>query len=431
MATGNNFTSMDADLKEYYSDGEIANEIYTDNPFLGIIAKNEKVGGRHFVSPLIYSAGQGRSGDFSQSQKLAGLSGELIVDFLCNKVENFATANVDNKTIASTKGDRNAFMDAVTMIADDQLQNLANDLSMGLYRSSAGDRGNIATATNLSSNLLQLTNPKDALNMAVGMELVVSATQTGSIRALGSASHGLYVIAVDRVAGTVSVGLLPQPGATPVNLNDATNGCPTIASGDFIFVQGDGTANTGSNLKLSGFQSWIPYGGVASSDSFFSVNRFPDPARLAGLYLDGTSSGTLEEVLEQADSNVCEQGGRLTHFFMAPKKFRDLSVSLGAKQVIVDEPSTAQVGYKGITVMGQKGPVTCLADRSCPSTMIAGINKADWELVSSGPAAGVWDEDGKVWLRSATLAGMEIRFYSLAQVVCKKPVSQINIKVSA
>jgi len=425
MAFGNSFTSYDALLKEYYSDDALENEIFSENPFLGLVPKMEKQTGRHFVQPLVYSAGQGRSASFSTAQSMASLTGELAVDFLLTRAENHAVANVSSQTIAATQNDKGAFMEAVTLISDNQLQNLTNEIADSLFRGTSRARGQIASSVSLSGSTISFVNPKDVLRFSVGMALDVAAAETsGNVRAYGSAGHGLYVSAVDYANATISIGTTPTPGATACPLNDSTNGIPTIATGDYIFAVGD------RNNGLAGFGAWIPYGGVASNDSFFGVNRSANPVMLAGNWLNG-QGGTTEEVLEQALAQVGEVGGNLTHFLMPFKKFADLAKSLGSKAQIVDSKVSPQIGYKGIEVVGPRGTVTCIPDRNCPSTMIAGVNVKDWQLNSIGKIVHVWDEDGKVWLRSASDSGMEIRFYSLGQLVCKAPRNQINIQVSA
>ena len=424
MAFGNTFSSYDNLLKVYYSDDVLANEIFKDNPFLGMVKKFENAVGDSFVVPVVYGAGQGRSSVFATAQSMAALSGEQVAKFAVTRAENHAVANVSSQAIAASKNDKGAFIDAVTLIADDQLQNLSNDLGLGVFGSVDGARGQISSGSSVSSvtGVLSFVNPKDALHFEPGMQLDASANLTGTaVEAYGSGAHGLYVIAADHSACTITVGA--SVGGVACAANDGTNGIPTLATGDYLFQAGD------KGTKMAGLPSWIPYGGPTAT-SFFGQDRTKHPSRLAGLSLNG-QGGTLEEVLETAAANVCEQGGSLSHFLMPYTKLRALSQSLGSKAQLVDIKVSAQIGYKGIEVMGPKGPIVCVADRSCPSTSVFGINMASWQLNSIDKVAHIWDEDGKIWLRSTSDSGMEIRFYSLAQLVCKRPIDNINILVSA
>lgn len=425
MAFGNNSVSNDTLIKELYSDENVTNALFMKNKFHALLPTNEAVPGRHYVWPIIDGTGQGRSASFTVAQSMASLTGEIMHDFFVPLQENHADANVASKLIAQSSSDKGAFLKAVKLIADDQLINFGNDLAVSEYRTASGSRGRIANSS-LSTSVISFVVPKDVLNFMVGMQLDLAAAEvSGGVKAYGSNSHGLYVIKVDYVACTITVGTLPSSSGAACNITDVADGIPTAAQNDYIFVRGD------RNLKLNGFQDWIPYGGPLSGDSFLSVDRTSNPALLAGLWLDGTSGQSLAATLEDAIAQVGELGGELTHFMMPFKKYASLAKELGGKGVVdlVSVPVTPTVGFEGIKVTGSTGSVVCLPDRACPANTIAGVNIDTWELLSVGKAVHVWDEDGKVWLRSPTDSGMEIRFYSFANLLCKDPKQNINVRV--
>lgn len=432
MAFGNNIgspstyvsqNSGDAILKEFYSDEGVTNEIYVDNPWLALIPKKEDVTGRFYNQPVVASAGQGRSRTYgtaaAASSTAAGsnstfTSGEALFDYQVKKVENFANANISSQMIAESSSSKGAFLDMVRLIADDQLQNIANDTSLGIYRGSDMSRGKVGGT--VAGTTLTFENPADAINFSLGMWLDFSATNTGSSTTFASAAAAYcQIIAIDQVGGTATVAF--SSGTNTLTAN-------SVAVGNFIYQSGD------KSKGFNGFTDWIPYGGVASNDSFQGVNRSFSPVQLAGSYLDGTG-GNLEEVLEQAISQVTRFGGKLTHFLMSPAQYRLLAQAQGAKVQLVNVLATPQIGFKGIQIVGHSsGPVVCLPDRSCPPGLIAGVNRNTWKLISVGKVVHTWQDDGKVWLRSPDNSGMEIRFYSLANVVCSEPRSNINIKVN-
>lgn len=422
MAFGNNIGSPsnsyvsqgdgDAILKEYY--GDIENEMFDENPWLALIPKKEDVTGRNFVQDVIAGAGQGRSAIFSTAQNAAATTGELPYAFLVNKIENHAVANVSNQLIAESSSSKGAFLDAVRLIADDQLQNFTNDMAISVFRGADKSRGQVGGS--VAGTTLTFSNAADATNFETGMWLDFATLNTGSSLTFASVSTQYCQITnLDYIGGTATVAF--SSGTNTLTANG-------VAVGNYIYQSGD------KSLGLNGFTDWIPYGALATNDSFLGVNRNANRARLAGSYLDGTG-GNLEEVLENAIAQVSKLGGKLTHFLMSHAQYRELAQAQGAKVQLVDVVATPQIGFTGIQVVGHSsGPVVCLPDRSCPSNLIAGINRDTWKMISVGKAAHVWDEDGRVWLRSSTQAGMEIRFYSLANVVCTKPVHNINIRVN-
>lgn len=426
MAFGNNSTSADALLKEFYSDKEVERALFKDHVLFGLLPKQEDVSGRHYVEAIVVGTGQGRSATFATAQSQAALSGETVLDFMIPLVENHEVANIASKLIsqAPNKGP-GAFLKAVSLIADNQLQNLGNDISISIYRGADGSRGTIGSATTIAGSVLTFANASDALNFEIGMQLDLAAAVTGGVRAYGSANHGLYVIAVDYSKGTLTVGTTPVAGGTACNISDTTNGIPTAAVGDFVFAAGD------YGLRFSGLSDWLP-ATVASNDSFMGVNRSSNRVRLAGTFYDARNGQSLCSALENGMALVAQQGGTTSHWLMSHPKMSQLSQELGAKAQLVDVKSTnAQVGYTGIRIAGAKGVAICLADPHCPSDRMYGLDIDTWSLVSQGKMARVWQEDGLVWLRSATAAGMEIRFYSFGALACSNPRSNIAVQTTA
>lgn len=429
MAFGNNSTSADSLLKEFYSPDYVNNLCFKKNVLWGIIKKSpqQNATGRYVYSVLKYFYGQSASATFSNAQAAAALTGEGYFDFNVPLVEDFAVAQISSKIISQTKTDRGSFLKLSTDIIDGQMQNFANRKSIQLYRGASGSRGQISASATIASSSLLLSNIADAKNFEIGMELDLATSEvSGSKEAYGSAGHGLYVTKVNRRTGVLTIGTTPTAGGTACNISDATNGIPTAATSMYVYVAGD------RNNIFSGLEDWNPQSAPGSSDSFMgSVNRSYDEYRMSGLRLDATTSGaTLLSTLEQAGSMVNEQGGELTHFMMPYKQFLNLSLELGAKVQLVEVSSTAQVGYTGIKVATGDGFVVCLPDRCCPPNRIMGVNVDSMELCTVGEPVGIWDADGQGWLRTATQSGMEVRLYSFSAFRLLEPLNFINIKVT-
>jgi hypothetical protein len=425
MTIGNTSSSLSAMLKELYSDDRVANAIYKKNALLGMVPKDEKIEGKYFVQPIVYGAGQSRSASFSTAQSMSAKSGELMADYIVQYVENHDDATVATKLMAMSTSDKGAFLRAIKLIPDNHMQNFGNDIAVSMYRDSSGFRGRISSDTTLASSTLKLAQAADATNFEVGMQLDVAQTQSSaSTRAYGSASHGLYVSAVNVTAGTLTVATTPVPGGTPCNITDSTDGVPTADHGDYLYVTGD------RNAKFQGLSGWIPYGGPTGGDSFYNVDRTVMPTRLAGTYIDGTSGSSISSVIEDAIAQTNLIGGDPDYCFMPFKKFAALSKELGSKAQIVNVQSTAQVGYEGIKVAGSGSVVTCLADRSCPANSMFLVKMDTLKLRSWGQIVRLWDLDGNIWLRTPSDSGMEIRFYSLGAFTVQEPMHCCNIRVN-
>lgn len=411
-------TSYEAGLKYHYTSEHTENLAYYDNPLFALMPKDENFGGRAEPVPIIYGNPQGRSGTFSRAQTNSRRTSTKIEEFILTRAKDHSIFAIDNETIKASEKDVDAFMEASTTEMDGAIQALSNSIASKMYRSGWGEIGTIATSS-FGVTTLTLNDVEDIVNIEVGMELVVAAAaDSGNIRAVGSSGNGLYVTGVNRRAGTFTIAY---------NANDATNGIPTIAQNDYLFVRGDRQeANSPARVVLTGLEAWLPYGG-ASATAFFGVDRTVD-TRLAGQYLDGTDA-PIEEVLNEAIGIVGREGGRLDHFFMPYSKWTDLENSLAGKVQYVDLMANGTIGFRGIVVNGPKGPVKCIADRNCQSNRIFGLQLGVWKLKSLGKAVEVFDTDGSQLLRMSDDDGVEGRIHFYGNVGCKAPGWNINIAV--
>jgi len=421
MATGNTPTTIDALLKEYYDDGALVNETYIDNPLWARMSKQESIGnvtGRHFVHPVVFASSQGRSRSFTQAQNRGQTTSEQSVDFLVPRVTNYQLATVQTEAVLQTKGDRGAFVDILTLITDNAVRNLGLAQAHSMYGTGSESIGQIA-AGGITTSVITLAKTDQSLNFEVGMELDLAAAEvTGGVEAYGSNGHGLYVIKVDRTANTITVG---TAAGVAVNVTDSADGIPTAAPGDFIFVRGD------RNLGMQGVQAWIPYGGPAAG-TFLGVDRSADPVRLAGNYLDA-SQLAIEDAFIQAANNVAKQGGKLTHFFIPYNKYSQLLKSQSAKVTIVEEVNP-DISFDGLQVLTAKGPVLVMPDRNCPSDKMFGLDINTWAYTHVGDPVQMFNLDGNTWLRQASSDGLEIRFFSMGNLVCRVPAHNITMLCS-
>lgn len=427
MSSGNTQTTIDALLKFYYDDGALVNETYFDNPLWAMMTKKQAVAnvtGRSFIHPIVYATSQGRRVSFSAAQAAGQITGELSADFTVPRFNNYQDASIATETILSTRDDRGAFTRAVTLVTDDCLHNLGLDQAISMYGDGSGVRGNISATTTIASSTLQLAVADNALYFEVGMALDLATSPTATVKAYGTAGHGLYVIAVDRINGTLTIGTTPNPAtATACNISDATNGIPTAADGDYIFVQGD------QGAKMTGLQAWIPYNSSGLATPFLGVTRSIDPVRLAGNWLDG-SSLSVEDALIQAATNVKKQSSMgVTHFFMGYSKYAQLLKSQSAK-VVIEEQVNPDVSFEGVELLTSSGRVSVIPDRNCPPDKMFGLNLGTWDYIHLGDPVQVFNYDGNTWLRQPSDDGMEIRFFSLGNLVCRQPSANVVVKVN-
>lgn len=402
-------TAYDAALKSHYTDDRVENMVYADNPFLALIPKMEKFGGRDLPIPIIYGNPQGRSRTFANAQARAASTNSLVEDFVLLRKKDYSLAHIDNETLEASKEDADAFMDAATTEIDGAIQAATNNLAQSIYRTADGARGQVlAEPTEASSTVITMKNRGDIASIEKGMMIVIySAASGGSIRTTDGSDDEWEVTAVDRSAGTFTLAVTYSSSGT-------------IAANDYIFVEGDRGA------ALAGLESWVPATAPAAT-AFFGVDRSVD-TRLGGLRLDGTGL-PIEEALIEADAMVAGEGWGVDHFFMHTDTVADLKKALGTKVQYVDLQANAKISFRAIIVDGTKGPIKVVGDHNCQSNRIWGLKLAMWKLYTLGKAVRVLDTDGLQMLRLAASDGVEVRYGQYGNVGCRAPGANINVQI--
>ena len=401
-------TSFDAALKQHYTNDNVQNMVYKDNPFLALVAKYEDFGGRNLPIPLIYGNPQNRSATFATAQ--AGVSTSKLDDFVLTRVKDYSIATIDNETLEASKGNANAFMEAATVEIDGCINSLTRSLAISLFRDSSGYVGQVsATPSNSAGTfVLQLKSVEDVTNFEIGQVILVySAKSAGTQRSSDGSDVDFPIVGVNRSTGALTV-------------SGTYSGSGTFAANDFIFVNGD------RGLKVSGLEGWVP-SSAPSATAFFGVDRSVD-TRLGGLRLDG-SALPIEEALINAASLAAREGSKIDHFFMSYAKYAELEKALGSKVQYIDLKVNPEIGFRGIMVNGPRGPIKCIPDQNCPAASIFGVQMSTWKLYSLGKAVRVIDSDGLQMLRQSSADGVEVRYGFYGNLGCNAPGYNINISV--
>ncbi len=267
-----------------------------------------------------------------------------------------------------------------------------------------------------------MKNTRDVVNLEVGQQLDLAATDGGTKRAYGSNGHGLYVISVDPDNGAFEVGTSPVPytGSNSVAVTDAADGIPGALVNDFIYVAGD------LNLCMHGIKDWLP-STVASNDSYCGVNRYQHKVRLAGHYIDATDSNSIGSAIQLAASRIFNHGGVATHAVVDPIRFAQLSIEQEDKKRITVMSTSSTIGYTGLSVATAAGELSVVSDMDCPSDEMYILDADSWILGSVKDPVRIWDDDGLGWLRAASNAGMEVRLHSFAGLICTMPRNNARV----
>jgi hypothetical protein len=388
-------------LKQIYPTEAVENLVYKTHPFLALLKKDQNFRGLEMKQPVQYADVAGRSRDFGVAQ--ANKAASKGVAFLITRALDFGLASIDYETLKASEGNSSAFMSALKSEMDKTYNVLSQSLAMSLFGTGSGSRGQIDASTVLTGAVLVLKNADDVVKFEQGMKIVASTTDGG-----GSLKTVRTIIGVDRDLGTVTFDS---------NLNSGS----AWASQDFLFAEGD------HDKGLKGLRAWIP-DAPPTNALFFGVDRTADVTRLSGIRFDG-SNMPIEEALIKAASRIAREGGSPDVVIMSFSKYVELETALGSKVQYVDikADTKAMIGFKGIMINGPTAPIKIVPDRYCPSDRAFMLQMDTWCLHSLENPIALQDADGQKILRESNANGVEVRFWSCTQLVCKAPGYNANI----
>lgn len=390
-----NLTNFDPVLKQHYTRERIVDMVYKDAPLLAMMPKMTNFGGRNLPVPVTYGHPQGRSATFATAQANKGNSS--VEDFVVTRVKDYSLVSIDGETIEASRGDANAFLEAVTYEIDNGIKSLKNSMAKAIYRNGSGCIGVVATG-GISSTTLTLATIADAANFEVGMEICAAAAETsGNLLDSGDA---VTVTDVNVDTGVIT----SDENWSEIN---------AITSGSFLFVDGD------RNAKMSGVLAWVPVS-APSATTFFGVDR-TSHTRLGGSRYDG-SSDTIDEALIKGAMKGAKLGGSPSHIFMNFDDYIALELQLGPKvrYMDVEVPGTT-FGFRGIQLAGPTGVMKVLPDIFCPDGYAFALDLDTWQLASLGDAPHILTHDGNRTQREGSSDGIEVRIGFYGNVICRAP----------
>lgn len=395
-----NIDNFDAVLKQHYTRERIIDMVYPDHALLALMPKFTGFGGRNLPIVVTYGHPQGRSATFATAQANKGNSS--TVDFVLTRKKDYSIVSIDGETIEASRGDANAFLEAVTFEIDNGIESLRRSMGTAIYRNGSGALGQVGSMTN---KVLTLKNIKDVVNFEVGMEICAADNETsGSLHDSGDA---ITLTAIDRDLGTLT---------SDENWSEISG----IGNDDYLFVDGD------RNSKMSGVLAWIPTT-APDSTSFYGVDRSVEVVRLGGVRYDG-SDDTIDEALVKGASKGAKNGGKMSHCFISHDDYLRLELQLGPKVRYTDiEVPDTQIGFRGISLSYPGGMMKVIPDIDCPDGRAFALDLDTWKLNSLGDAPHVLMHDGKRTQREASSDGIEVRVGFYGNVGCKAPGHNVNI----
>lgn len=399
-------TALNAVLKTQYTQKKVNLLTYKNNPFYAKCPKRTDFVGANKVVAIRNGAPQGRgAGSLGFTAGLANMSASVYNKFTVTRVSDYAFGQVTTEAIRASKNDAGSLVDGLKQEVDGAIYTCMRSLALGMFGNSGGSRGKISSGSSVGTATITLATITDITNFEVGMILNTSGTDGTS----GSKRSGTVTVSgLDRALGTITVS------------GNWSAGIAAVATGDFIFQNGDFEA---TKTLVSGLGAWIPTTAPVGGDSFFGLDRSSDVTRLSGLRYTAGSGGPIEETLIDTAALVAREGGNPDTVFINPLDYASFVKSLSTKVIYdrsksFDEPD---IDFKAVKVQGPTGEIDVIGDINCPKGTGYMLQMDTWTLESLGAAPGILDDDGNRILRSATADSYIVRIGYFANMTCVAP----------
>jgi hypothetical protein len=404
-------TTFNSALKTMYSKDRVENLTYNDHPFLAMVKKNENFGGDFFKIVLQFGNPQGRSATFANARTQAAATSSLVEAFYLTRAKDHSIVFIEHEAIEAAKGGgEKAFLDALTTEIDGAIATLSASIATKLFKDNSGYVAQIVEPVSATA-VIALKNVSDVVHFEIGQVVEFFAAKSGgSALVVDTGIAQPSIVAVDRSAGTITV-------STAYSL---ANG--TLVDDAYIFILGD------RGLALSGLEGWIP-ASAPTSTTFFGVDRSVDTNRLGGIRYNG-SALDIDVALINAANRLGREGGNPDVCFMSYEDLGSLVNTLGPKVQYVDV-KVAEVGFRGVNVIGPKGNIRCIADANCPIGVAYMLTMKTWSLYSLGKAVRPVNSNGEMMTLSSSSNAYEVRHVFYGNLGCNAPGYNCRVTLPA
>jgi hypothetical protein len=381
-------------LKEFYVGTVVADLVYKNHPWLGIVPKNPEVRGSVYPKPIRYSNITGQSSLFSKAHANQGNPARERWDM--THIDNYAKATISNKVMELSLGNPAAFREALTDVVDSAYSAFGNDVHFELLAKYAnGARG--ASAGAISGSTVTL-GAGEARFFEVGM--VVQHTDALDHDTIIAEEQ--TVTAVDRQADTIDL--------------DADFTTDPLAAGDRLYRSGDHAA------KAASLPLWVP-GTSATATAWFGVDRSED-TRLAGITpTKGTGSTPYLNALVLCGAELYREGTSPDIALVNPIDQAKLAEETEQRGRYAKVSSTSgSISFSALEVMTGSGAVPVIAEPALAEDSLLMGERGAVELFSAGGLPRMFKKDGSFYHREETADNIAFYLFGFYNQVVQAPI---------
>lgn len=295
-------------LKTYYAKEGLQNLLYRNDPLLKTI-KTQRVEGKQANFSALYSRGGAVSANFLTAKALA-TSQAQAKEFQVTPGQMFSCCVFNNKELLASKSLRGAYINVASAKFFANAESFRKTMAVALYGTGHGELFTTSASITLTADdQNDITFPQYAImGIDIGSKLEVKAT--------AAATSITATLTVNKINGTT--------------VNCTSDTAATAASGSVVCIAGC-TDSNGNGLLPVGLAGWLPSGTVATTDSFYGVNRSTARDRLAGVVTTATSGEAKYKTIERAILALRRQGSLCDKIVMNDEDYLALSQEIDQK----------------------------------------------------------------------------------------------------
>lgn len=351
-------SSIQAALKETWTEQRIAEQLYNDNPVLSRIKqlKNTQMG-EYALTPIHIGRNWGFSTTSSAGGALNDAGNQSYQQAQWAYTNQHVQIAIQGSAIDQTKGDALS----VASVVDEEVSGAVNDLNRNLTRQifSDGDAVIAQCGTTSSSTTVQLntTSGYDAIErgwLDVGAKIDIGTAADGD-----SIADGREITAVDLDNSTITI----------------SGAAVTTSSSHYVVLAGSkGAAGTTSGLEMNGL------GNIVGTGTLGGIDPASYPAWKAAKVDSSTTTLTLAS-LYAMNQAIAQKTGKAADYTVTSLKLQRLAYTLLQAQVRYTSETSKPTGFtEGVDING----VNLYAVPDCKNAQAYFLTVGDLFTVSAG-----------------------------------------------
>lgn len=352
-------TSVDAALKETWTESRLAEQLYQGNPLLDKIKKLKTTQvGQQAVTPIHTGRNWGYTATPAAGGTLNAAGQQELKQATWQYTHHHAQVKIEGSAIDGTKGDALSVAEVVDMEVSGALDDLNRQLTRQLFMDGDGLIAQCGTTTAATTVVLNVAGGFNALErgwLAVGA--VIDIGTAGDADAI-AAARTITAVAESATAPTITI----------------SGAAVTTSSSHFISLAGSRSATDGSSREMNGL------GNVVSTSSTLGGLSVAAAPSWASPYVDTTAQALSLPLMYGAIRKVFQKTGKEPNYIVTSPKQLENAYKLAQAQVRFASDSVSFGNVEGTDINGMK----VYRQPDCKNEDMFFLTVEDLLLVSAG-----------------------------------------------